>query len=91
MVGDDGIEDRRYHLWTEHERPLALWFAVQTQWVLAGMEAVPTGLRYQDIEALIRMRRLAEADELPELIGALQMMEQTALAEWARQRSRKRG
>lgn len=84
------MQDRRYHLWPEHERPLGLWFAVQTQWQFAGIDGVPTGLRYHDIEALIRMRRLAKPAELPELIDALQVMERTALAEWDRQRSRSR-
>lgn len=77
-----------FWLWPESVPCWALWHLVQTQW-RTGM-AGPTGLDYAGVEAVVRMRRLAEEGDLPDLIEGLQTMEVAALDEWARQ-AEKRG
>lgn len=60
---------------------------VQTQWRVGAIGF--TGLDYQGVESLVRMRRLARGKDLAACIADLQIMEAAALAEWARQREQR--
>ena len=47
------------------------------------------GLDYAGVEALIRMRRLVPRQQLPEVMGDIQVLEAATVAEWQAERERK--
>lgn len=55
-----------------------LFAASGTQWRLAGMSGVPTGLDYAGVEAAARMAGIEMTEDL---FGRLRVMERAALAE----------
>ncbi|GAB4198006.1 MAG: hypothetical protein OHK0024_36860 [Thalassobaculales bacterium] len=63
---------------------LALFFAVATQWTYAGQAAMPMGLDYARVEAVLRLRATPRRD-WPGLFAALQVMEAAALPVLQRQ------
>lgn len=86
LGGSSAPPPEYFLLWPEHEPVLRIWFAVQTQW-RHGM-AGPTGLDYQGVQAICRLRQLGRGAELARWIADLQIMELAALDELARQRER---
>lgn len=91
LVLEDDLERPReqiFWLWPEHVRTLEVWLACATQWRVGPHGA--TGLDYAGIEAMFRIRRLADAQDAPELFHELQLMERATLKEWARQRASQR-
>ncbi len=77
-----------FRLWPEHVRTLEVWLACATQWRVGPLGA--TGLDYAGIEAMFRIRRLADEQDAPQLFHELQLMERATLNEWARQRAAQR-
>lgn len=55
-----------------------LFAACGTQWRLAGMSGLPTGLDYAGVEAAARMAGIEMSEDL---FGRLRVMERAALAE----------
>lgn len=91
LVLEDDLERPREQIfwcWPEHVRTLEVWLACATQWRVGPHGA--TGLDYAGIEAMFRIRRLADAQDAPELFHELQLMERATLKEWARQRASQR-
>ena len=77
-----------FHLWPEHELAFGIFLACRTQWRVGGLGGA-IGLDYAGVEALIRMRRLVPRQQLPEVMGDLQVLESATLAEWQAERERK--
>jgi hypothetical protein len=77
------IDEDEFWLWPENEEAFWTWCAVQTQWVTGMAGAV--GLNYAGVESCLRMRGLGKGRRR-QLFAMVQVMEQSALEEWASKR-----
>ncbi|MBF0165192.1 MAG: DUF1799 domain-containing protein [Magnetococcales bacterium] len=77
------VREREFAVWQENADPARLFFACATQWRLAGMDGIPTGLDYAGVEAAARMSGVALT---PELFAGVRIMESAAMDAWAEKR-----
>jgi hypothetical protein len=61
-------------VWPENAASVALFKALETQWVRAGMDGKPVGLHYGNVEAAMRLR----GDD-PRLFDDIQLLEREVL------------
>lgn len=77
-------EDATFCVWPENWQAFVLFSGLATQWSV-GMGG-PTGLRYESIPVVMRMRKIPR-DDWPTLFEQVRVMESEALKYFAEKRS----
>lgn len=77
-------DDATFRVWPENWQALVIFSALATQWAV-GMGG-PTGLRYESIPVVLRMRQVPRAD-WPRLFEQVRVMESESLKYFAERRS----
>ncbi len=84
MVLPDQVPDPGLELWPECLPAVEVFMACRTQWRVAGMDGMRTGLDYAAVEAVMRMRRVrGKADCLSDVM----VIEHAVLERWQEQRA----
>jgi hypothetical protein len=76
-------EEESFELLPENEPAAEIFLACATQWRLAGMSGIPTGMDYAGVQAAIA---LMGATPSPALFDELRDMEAGALKQFAKDR-----
>ena len=77
-------EDEHVYVWPEHWQAVETFSALMTQWSM-GMHG-PTGLRYESVPVVLRIRGVPRA-EWAEVFEGIRVMEAEALRYFAEKRN----
>lgn len=84
LAREDEPEDAHYDVWPENWPAVQVFSAMQTQWSVSM--AGPTGLRYEALPVVMRLRGIPRRDWQDAFYG-LQVMESEALKIFAERRN----
>lgn len=71
----DREEQEKFPVYPDNWRVAVLFLELRTQWTyVSGMRIVPMGLRYEAVEAMMRVRRVPVRERGP-VLDALRLME----------------
>ncbi len=78
----DAVEaENTYPIWADNWPVIEVFLACQTQWRVAGMTGIKTGLDYTAVDSVIRM--MGKSDTAADLFADIRVMEYEALSVFA--------
>jgi hypothetical protein len=74
MAEDFGDEDTKVAVWPDNRTAALVFLTMQTQWLYAGMNSVPTGLNYASLPEVYRALSIKKKDR-PEVFANFRVIE----------------